>query len=81
LIYLHQMQINMANKAINKLKAVLAEQKRTNKWLTEKLDKKQTTISTWCTNEAQPLMDNLIAIAVLVKFDVWDLINSTKTTK
>lgn len=32
-------------KSINHIKAVLAEKKRTNKWLAEQLDKGQATIS------------------------------------
>jgi putative transcriptional regulator len=75
------MPINMSKKAINRLKAVLAEQGKTNKWLAEQLDKNETTVSRWCTNEVQPSMDNLIAIATLLKVDVRELINSTKTTK
>jgi DNA-binding XRE family transcriptional regulator len=81
LIYLHEMQINMSNKAINRLKAVLAEQGKTNKWLAEKLSKNETTISRWCTNEVQPSMENLVAIAKLLEVDVKELINSTKSTK
>lgn len=75
------MPIYMSNKAINRLKAVLAEQGKTNKWLAEKLGKNETTISRWCTNEVQPSMENLVAIATLLKIDVKDLINSTKTAK
>jgi len=78
---LHQTLIYMSKKAINRLKAVLAEQGKTNKWLAEKLDKNETTISRWCTNEVQPSMENLVAIATLLKIDVKDLINSTKTAK
>ena len=69
----------MSNRGINRLKAVLAEQGRTNKWLAEKLEKNETTISRWCTNEVQPSMDNLVAIAKLLEIDVRDLINSTKS--
>ncbi|MDZ4073091.1 MAG: helix-turn-helix transcriptional regulator [Sediminibacterium sp.] len=69
----------MKKKAINRLKAVLAEQSKTNKWLAEELGKNETTVSRWCTNEVQPSMDNLIIIAALLKVDVRDLINSTKT--
>ena len=36
------MPINMSKKAINRLKAVLAEQGKTNKWLAEQLDKNAT---------------------------------------
>lgn len=68
----------MSRKAINRLKAVLAEQGKTNKWLAEKLDKNETTISRWCTNEVQPSMDTFINIARLLNVDVKVLINSTK---
>ncbi len=72
------MRINMNRKAINRLKAVLAEQGKTNKWLAEKLDKNETTISRWCTNDIQPSMENLVEIATLLEVDVRDLIHSTK---
>ena len=75
------MLINMNNMAINRLKAVLAEQAKTNKWLAEQLGKNETTISRWCTNEIQPSMDNFVAIAKLLGVDVRELINSTKNTK
>jgi len=72
------MPIDMSKKAINRLKAVLAEQGKTNKWLAEKLDKNETTISRWCTNETQPSMDTFIEIAKQLNIDVKELINSTK---
>lgn len=71
----------MSKKAINRLKAVLAEHGKTNKWLAEQLGKNETTISRWCINEVQPFMENLVTIASLLKVDLRDLINSTKTTK
>ena len=71
----------MSKKAINRLKAVLAEQGKTNKWLAVKLGKNETTISRWCTNEVQPSMDNLVSIASLLGVDVRELIVSTKNTK
>ncbi len=67
----------MNKKAINRLKVVLAEKGKTNKWLAEKLDKNETTISRWCTNEVQPSLDSLIIIADLLAVDVKELINST----
>lgn len=73
------MQISMSKKPINRLKAVLAEQRKTNKWLAERLMKNETTVSRWCTNEVQPSMDSLVAIASLLKIDVRELINPTKT--
>jgi putative transcriptional regulator len=72
------MLIDMSKKAINRLKAVLAEQGKTNKWLAEKLSKNETTISRWCTNEVQPSMDTFVEIAGLLNVDVRELIISTK---
>lgn len=71
------MPINMNKKAINRLKVVLVEQGKTNKWLAEKLDKNETTVSRWCTNEVQPSLDTLVVIADLLSVDVKDLINPT----
>ena len=75
------MLIDMDNKAINRLKVVLAEKGKTNKWLAEMLGKNETTISRWCTNEVQPSVENLVEIAKLLEVDVKELINSTKSTK
>ena len=75
------MLINMNKKAINRLKVVLAEKGKTNKWLAEKLDKNETTISRWCTNEVQPSLDSLVNIANLLAVDVKELINSTLEEK
>jgi len=55
----------MSKRPINRLKAVLAEQGKTNKWLAEQLNKNETTVSRWCTNEVQPSMDIFVAIATL----------------
>jgi len=73
------MMLKVMNKTpINRLKAVLAEQGRTNKWLAEHLHKNETTISRWCTNDIQPSMETLIVIAQLLSVDVRELINPTK---
>ena len=47
-------------KDLNRLKVVLAEKKKTNKWLAEQLGKDPATISKWCTNSAQPNLENLV---------------------
>ena len=39
-------------KNLNRIKAVLADKQRTNKWLAEQLDKDYATVSKWCTNAA-----------------------------
>ena len=53
----------MANKDLNRLKVVLAEKKKTGKWLAEQLGKDQTTISKWCTNSSQPDIENFMKVA------------------
>lgn len=64
-------------KGINRIKAALAENGRTNKWLAESLGKDQTTVSKWCTNTCQPDLSTLTKIAKLLEIDVKDLLNST----
>ena len=63
---------------INRLKVILAEKDKTNKWLAEKLGKSEVTISRWCTNEVQPSLDTLTEIAQLLKIDIKELLNSTR---
>lgn len=72
---------NMSKTVMNRLKAVLAEHNKTNKWLAEKLNKAETTISRWCTNETQPSVANLVAIAELLNVDVKELLKPTKKSK
>ena len=55
-------------KNINRIKVVLAEKQKTNKWLAEQLDCAPTTVSKWCTNACQPPMETYIKISKL--FDV-----------
>lgn len=68
----------MAKRAINRLKVVLVEQGRTNKWLAEKLGKNTATVSRWCTNEMQPSLETLIDISEILGVDVRELIISTR---
>lgn len=63
---------------INRLKAVLADKQRTNKWLANQLNKSETTVSRWVTNEVQPSMETLLEIAKLLDVDIKDLLNSSK---
>jgi putative transcriptional regulator len=67
--------INTNNKPINRLKAVLAEQGKTNKWLAEKLDKNETTVSRWCTNEIQPSIKTFAIIAEVLRVKLTKLFN------
>lgn len=67
-----------ANKDINRIKVVLVEKKRTNKWLAEQLGKDPATVSKWCTNTAQPGLETLLGIAHALEVDVKELLNSTR---
>ena len=59
---------------LNRLKAVLADSGKTNKWLAEQLGRDQATVSKWVTNSAQPSLDMLIKIAQVLEVDIKDLI-------
>lgn len=63
---------------INRIKAILAEQNRTGKWLAEAMKKNEATVSRWCTNKSQPTQVTMRKIAVLLDIDVKDLLVSTK---
>lgn len=63
---------------INRIKAVLAENKRTNRWLAESLGKNEATVSRWCTNETQPSVEVFFQISKLLDVDIRDLFNKTK---
>ena len=64
----------MNNKDLNRIKVVLVENKRTNKWLAEQLGKDPATISKWCTNSSQPSIDMILRIAELLTVDYTELI-------
>lgn len=63
-------------KEINRLKVVLAEKKRTNRWLAAQLGKNEATISKWCTNTTRPSLDDLVLIAKCLEVDTKDLLLS-----
>ncbi len=74
-IYFSKTISNMAKeKDYNRLKVVLAEKKKTNKWLAEQLGKDPATVSKWCTNSAQPGLETLYQIAASLEVDVKDLL-------
>lgn len=63
---------------INRIKVVLVEQKRTNKWLAEQLGKDPATVSKWCTNKCQPGIETLLEIAGILCVDVGELLRAPK---
>lgn len=66
---------------INRLKAVLAEQDKTGKWLAEKLGKSTCTVSKWCSNTTQPDLYTLDEIAKILEIDKRDLLTASNTNR
>lgn len=64
----------MPQKAYNRIKEVLREQGRTNKWLAAQLDKNDVTVSRWCRNVQQPDLETLYRIAELLGIHARDLL-------
>ena len=62
------------DKDINRIKVVLAEKKRTNKWLAEQLGKDPATVSKWCTNACQPPMETYLRIAKILDVNLMELV-------
>ena len=63
---------------MNRIKVVLSEKQRTNRWLAEQTGKSENTISRWCSNKSQPSIAQLQEIANLLDVDVRVLIRPTK---
>lgn len=68
----------MASKELNRIRVVLAELNKKNKWLADKLGKNQATVSQWCNNASQPSVETLFVIAEALDVNVRKLLVSTK---
>ena len=66
---------------INRIKIVLVEKKKTNKWLADQIGKDQCTVSKWCTNTTQPTLETLVEIARILEVDIRELLVPTETQK
>ena len=75
-LYLHRIYLKMfkMERHINRIKFVLVDKRKTNKWLSEQLGVAPTTVSKWCTNAAQPPLETLMQIAKLLEVQVDDLL-------
>ena len=60
---------------INRLKILLAEKKKTNKWLCEQLGVNPTTVSKWCTNSSQPSLEMVLKMMEVLDADINQIIN------
>lgn len=68
----------MNEKIYNRIKAVLAEERKTNMWLADKLEMSPNTVSKWCTNQMQPTIETLFRIASVLNVEARDLLVSLK---
>jgi DNA-binding XRE family transcriptional regulator len=68
----------MSKRSLNRIRVVLAEKSRTNKWLAEKLNVNQSTVSRWVNNKQQPTLKTFRQIAQILSVDVKELFESSK---
>lgn len=66
--------IKMNERPLNRLKVVLVENQKSNKWLAEQLGVSAVTVSKWCSNIHQPDLQTLAKIAELVGCEKRELI-------
>ena len=70
--------LNNRQIVMNRIKVVLAEKQRTNRWLAEQMGKSENTNSRWCSNKSQPSIVQLQEVANLLDVDVRVLLKSQK---
>lgn len=66
---------------LNRIKIVLVEKKKSNKWLANQIGKDQGTVSKWCTNTTQPTLETLSEIAKILEVDIRELLTPTDAQK
>ncbi|WP_316752599.1 helix-turn-helix transcriptional regulator [Pedobacter gandavensis] len=69
----------MSKITYNRIKAVLAEKQKTNKDLADALKIAPETVSSWCTNSAQPSIKKLFDVAIFLGVEPGDLLSSAKS--
>ena len=68
------MMIEQKREVKNRIKAALAENNQTSKWLAEQLGKSENTVSRWCSNRCQPSLEQLQAVADILHLEIQSLI-------
>lgn len=69
----------MALRELNRLRIILAERNKKNKWLAEQLNVNVNTVSKWINNIQQPTLNTFYEISVLLDVDLRELFISTKS--
>ena len=68
----------MAKKVYNRIKAIIAEEGKSNKELAELLGVSEQTVSRWCTKSRPPSIEMLYEIAKVLRRDVGDFLVANK---
>ncbi len=63
---------------LNRIKAVLKEQGRTQTWLAEQIDRSYVVVTNYCNNNAQPPLEVLYTISKILDVDIRDLLVKSK---
>ena len=66
------------SKQVNRIKVLLAEKQRNNKWLADTLGKGQATVSKCVTNSSQPSFETAIQIAEVLGVSLDELVKKDK---
>ncbi len=64
----------MESRRLNRIKVVLVDKQKSNKWLAEQVGKDPATISKWVTNTTQPNLETLLLIAKVLDVNVNELV-------
>ena len=76
ILHLYKYYKMAETKDLNRIKVMLVEKKRSNKWLAEQLGKDPATVSKWCTNTSQPTLETLLKIAELLEVNYTELVRA-----
>ena len=63
----------------NRLRVVLADKEKTNRWLADKLNVSEMTMSRWTTNKIQPSMSQFGTISKILEVDINELIEDNES--
>lgn len=73
--------MNRMDRNINRIKVVLAERNKSNKWLSEQIGVAQTTVSKWVTNSCQPPIETFMRIAKVLECELGELVRFEELDK
>lgn len=62
----------------NRIKEVLEDSQRSQKWLSDKLNVSVVTVSNWCRNQKQPSLETIYRIADVMQCKPTELINNER---